>query len=195
MLAFASSVIGLAVGWGAMRLLGALNIQELPRGSEIRLDLLTVAATMVAATLIGIVLGLIPSAAVLPSTVTTMLREEGRTGTSGRRARLLRRSLVVAQVAFAFVLLAGAGVLFSSFQRVLSVDPGFKADHVLTGSVVLPRARYREDSAMTNFLNDSLQRIRALPGVQAAGTTGSIPLSGNNSNSVIFAEGYQMKPG
>ena len=195
MLAFASSAIGLAVGWAALRLLGALNIHELPRGSEIRLDLLTVGATMAAATAIGVVLGLIPSAAVLPSTVTTVLREEGRTGTSGRRARLLRHGLVVAQVAFAFVLLAGAGLLFSSFQRVLSVDPGFKPDHVLTGSVVLPRARFRENSAMINFLNDSLQRIRALPGVQAAGTTGTMPLSGNNSNSVIFAEGYQMKPG
>ena len=195
MLAFASSAIGLTVGWGALRLLAALNIQELPRGSEIRLDLVTIAATMVAAAVIGVVLGLIPSAAVLPSTVTTLLREEGRTGTSGRRARLLRRSLVVAQVAFAFVLLAGAGLLLASFQHVLSVDPGFKPDHVLTATVVLPRARFRENSAMTAFMDESLQRIRALPGVAAAGITGTMPLSGNNNNSVIFAEGYQMKPG
>jgi predicted permease len=195
MLALASSVVGLAVGWGALRLLGALNIQELPRGSEIRLDLATVAVTLAAGALIGLVLGLIPSAAVLPSTVTTVLREEGRTGTSGRGARLLRRGLVVAQVAFAFVLLAGAGLLFSSFQRVLAVDPGFKSDHVLTGSVVLPRARFRENSSMSNFLSESLLRIRALPGVEAAGTTGVIPLSGSNNNGVIFAEGYQMRPG
>jgi len=78
---------------------------------------------------------------------------------------------------------------------VLSVDPGFKADHVFTGTVVLPRSRFRENSAMVAFLNESLQRIRALPGVVAAGTTGLMPLSGNSSNSVIFAEGYQMKPG
>jgi putative ABC transport system permease protein len=195
MLALVSSALGLAVGWGALRLLGALNIQELPRGSEIRLDLAVVAATLAAGTVIGVVLGLIPSAAVRPSTVTTMLREEGRSGTSGRGARLLRRGLVVAQVAFAFVLLAGAVLLFSSFQRVLSVDPGFKADHVFTGTVVLPRSRFRENSAMVAFLNESLQRIRALPGVVAAGTTGLMPLSGNSSNSVIFAEGYQMKPG
>jgi predicted permease len=195
MLAVVSSVVGLAVGWGALRLLGALNIQELPRGSEIRLDLATVAVTLATGALIGFVLGLIPTAAVRPSTVTTMLREEGRTGTSGRGARLLRRGLVVAQVAFAFVLLAGAGLLFSSFQRVLAVDPGFTPDRVLTGSVVLPRARFRENSSMSNFLNESLQRIRALPGVEAAGTTDVMPLSGNNNNSVIFAEGYQMKPG
>ena len=195
MLALASSAVGLAVGWGALRLLGALNIQELPRGSEIRLDWATTAVTFAAGALIGLVLGLIPALAAVPSTVTTMLREEGRSGTSGRGTRLLRRGLVVAQVAFAFVLLAGAGLLFSSFQRVLAVDPGFKPDRVLTGSVVLPRARFRENSAMSNFLTESLQRIRALPGVEAAGTTGMLPLSGSGSNSIIFAEGYQMKPG
>ena len=195
MLALASSGVGLAVGWGALRLLGALNIQELPRGSEIRLDPATAAVTFAAGALIGLVLGLIPALAAVPSTVTTMLREEGRSGTSGRGTRLLRRGLVVAQVAFAFVLLAGAGLLFSSFQRVLAVDPGFKPDHVLTGSIVLPRARFRENSAMSNFLTESLQRIRALPGVEAAGTTGMLPLSGSGSNSIIFAEGYQMKPG
>ena len=195
MLALASAAVGLAVGWGALRLLGALNIQELPRGSEIRLDLATTAVTFAAGALIGLVLGLIPALAAVPSTVTTMLREEGRSGTSGRGTRLLRRGLVVAQVAFAFVLLAGAGLLFSSFQRVLAVDPGFKPDHVLTGSIVLPRARFRENSAMSNFLTESLQRIRALPGVEEAGTTGMLPLSGSGSNSIIFAEGYQMKPG
>ena len=195
MLALASSAVGLAVGWGALRLLGALNIQELPRGSEIRLDWATTAVTFAAGALIGLVLGLIPALAAVPSTVTTMLREEGRSGTSGRGTRLLRRGLVVAQVAFAFVLLAGAGLLFSSFQRVLAVDPGFRPDHVLTGSIVLPRARFRENSAMSNFLTESLQRIRALPGVEAAGTTGMLPLSGSGSNSIIFAEGYQMKPG
>jgi predicted permease len=195
MLALASSAVGLAVGWGALRVLGALNIQELPRGSEIRLDVATTAVTFAVGALIGLVLGLIPALAAVPSTVTTMLREEGRSGTSGRGTRLLRRGLVVAQVAFAFVLLAGAGLLFSSFQRVLAVDPGFKPDHVLTGSIVLPRARYQENSAMSNFLTDSLQRIRALPGVEAAGTTGMLPLSGSGSNSIIFAEGYQMKPG
>ena len=195
MLTLASSAAGLAVGWAALRLLGALNMQELPRGSEIHLDQVVIAMTLAAGGLIGLILGLVPSMAVLPSTVTTMMREEGRTGTSGRRARTLRRGLVVAQVAVAFVLLAGTGLLLASFQRVLAVDPGFSAERVLTASVVLPRARFRENSAMAAFLTESLQRIRALPGVVAAGTTGLMPLSGTNSNSVIFAEGYQMRPG
>jgi predicted permease len=195
MLALVASVAGLAIGWAALRLLGALNIQELPRGSEIRLDAVVISVTLAAGAFIGLILGLVPSIAVPPSTVTTMLREEGRTGTSGRRARILRRGLVVAQVAFAFMLLAGAGLLLASFQRVLAVDPGFNANGVLTASVVVPRARFRENSAMSGFLTESLERIRALPGVAAAGTTGLMPLGGNSNNGVIFAEGYQLRPG
>jgi predicted permease len=194
-LALLSSAAGIAVGWAALRLLGVLNIQELPRGSEIRLDAAVAGVTVAAGAAIGFVLGLIPSAAVRPSTVTTMLREEGRSGTSGRGARALRRGLVVAQVGFAFMLLVGAGLLFASFQRVLAVDPGFRPEGVLTASVVLPRARYRDNAAMKGFLDRSLERLRSLPGVEAAGTTSTVPLSGNMNNSVIFAEGYRPSPG
>ena len=131
----------------------------------------------------------------LPANLTIVLREEGRTGTSGRGARTLRRALVVAQVAFAFVLLIGAGLLFASFRQVLAIDPGFVADGVLTASVSLPRARYTDDKSLVAFTNEALRRIRALPGVSAAGATDTIPFGGNNSDSVILAEGYQMKPG
>ena len=93
-----SAGIGLLVGYAALRLLGTLNIQELPRGEEIRLDGVVVAYTLGVAAVIGFVLGLIPVANVLPANLTIVLREEGRSGTSGRGARTLRRALVVAQV-------------------------------------------------------------------------------------------------
>src|SRR5258708_21144408 len=111
-----------------MRLLGTLNVEELARGEEIRLDGVVVAYTLAVAAAIGVVLGLIPVAAILPANLTTVLREEGRSGTTGRGARTLRRALVVAQVGFAFVLLVGAGLLFASFRQVLAVDPGFHGD-------------------------------------------------------------------
>jgi len=186
---------GLAVGYGALRLLGTLNIQDLPRGEEIRLDGVVVAFTLAVAAAIGFVLGLIPVASVLPASLTTVLREEGRSGTSGRSARTLRRSLVVAQVAFAFILLVGAGLMFASFRQVLAVQPGFNPDSLLTASVTLPRARYADDKALIGFTHEALRRLRALPGVSAVGATNTIPFGGNNSDSVILAEGYQMKPG
>src|SRR5262249_48907410 len=105
LLTMVSAAFGLLVGYATLRLLGALNIQDLPRGSEIRLDGVVIAVTIGVSALIGVALGLIPVANVLPANLTLVLREEGRTGTSGRGARTLRRALVVAQVAFAFVLL------------------------------------------------------------------------------------------
>src|SRR5262245_30728453 len=122
LLTLVSAAAGLLVGVVVLRLLGTLNIQDLPRGNEIRLDGIVVAYTLALAAAIGFALGLIPVASVLPANLTSVLREEGRTGTSGRGARTLRRTLVVAQVGFAFVLLVGAGLLFASFRRVLSVD-------------------------------------------------------------------------
>jgi predicted permease len=195
LLTLASSAAGLLVGYAALQLLGTLNIQDLPRGSEIRMDGVVVAYTVGVAALIGFVLGLIPVANVLPANLTIVLREEGRSGTAGRGARTLRRALVVAQVAFAFILLVGAGLLFASFRQVLAVQPGFNPDGVLTSSIGLPRARYADDKALIAFTHESLLRLRALPGVAAAGVTNSIPFGGNNSDSVILAEGYQMKPG
>src|SRR5438552_4021166 len=190
-----SAAAGLLVGYATLRLLGTLDIQELPRGGEIRLDGVVIAYTIAIAAVIGLVLGLIPVATVLPANLTAVLREEGRTGTSGRGARTLRRALVVAQVGFAFVLLIGAGLLFASFRRVLVVDRGFNPDGVLTVSVNLPRARYGDDTTLRGFTDEALRRLRALPGVSAAGATNTIPMGGNNNDSVILAEGYQMSPG
>jgi predicted permease len=195
LLAAVSAAVGLLVGAGALRLFGALNIQDLPRGSEIRLDGVVILVTVASALAIGLLLGSIPAASVLPAGLSTMLREEGRGGTSGRGARALRRTLVVAQVAFAFVLLIGAGLLFASFRRVLAVDPGFRPGGVLTASVTLPRSRYEDDPKLVAFTTASVERMRTLPGVTGAGATNWIPMNGNNNDSVILAEGYQMKPG
>src|SRR5262249_19268360 len=115
LLTMASAAVGLVLGYSALQVLGTLNLQDLPRGQEIRLDAVVVGYTLAVSVAIGFALGLIPVSNVLPANLTTVLREEGRTGTSGRGARTLRRALVVAQVAFAFVLLIGAGLLFASF--------------------------------------------------------------------------------
>ena len=194
-LTMAAAAIGLLVGYAALRLLGTLTLRDLPRGYEIHMDGVVVAYALAIAAGIGFVLGLIPVASVLPANLTTVLREEGRSSTIGRGARSLRRALVVAQVAFAFVLLIGAGLLFASFRQILAVDPGFDPQNVLTASVNLPRARYRDDASLVAFTNEALRRLRALPGVTAAGATDTIPFGGNHSDSVILAEGYQFQPG
>ena len=92
------------------------------------------------------------------------------------------------------MLLVGAGLLFASFRQVMAVDPGFNVDGVLTASISLPQSRYPDDDKLRAFTDEALRRLRTLPGVSAAGATDTIPFGGNNSDSVIIAEGYQMGP-
>jgi predicted permease len=194
-LALVAAAAGLVIGAIALGALGAFDLQELPYGSEIRLDRVAVLYALGLSLVIGVLMGLLPVATVVPASLSMVLREEGRASTGGRGARALRRTLIVAQTAFTFVLLIGAGLLLASFRKVLAVDPGFVAERVHTGSVVLPRTRYADEEALRRFPDEALRAIRALPGVVSAGASDTIPFGGNHNDSVILAEGYQMKPG
>src|SRR6185295_468238 len=79
--------------------------------------------------------------------------------------------------------------------HVLAVDPGFRADRVLTAQVSLPGNRYKDDAALNAFINEALRRLRAVPGVITAGGTDTVPFGNFQNDSVILAEGYQMRPG
>ena len=195
LLTFFSAGIGLLLGWWGLRLLEALRMNQIPRGSEIAMDGAAVLFILALAALVGVGIGVIPVLHANRIDLTSVFRIEGRTGTAGRGARILRNALVVSQVAFALVLLAGAGLLLQSFRRVLAVKPGFSYENVLTGTVALPSVRYKDDSAIRSFTDRALERIRALPGVLGAGATDCIPFGDSNNDSVILAEGYTMKPG
>ena len=187
--------LGLLLAAAALRTLGALHLEDLPYGSRIGIDGAAALFVVLLSSAIGLVMGLVPLVRVLRANLTLVLREEGRATTGGRGARALRRSLVVAQVAFTFVLLAGAGLLLASFRRVAEVDPGFVPEGVLTGSVSLPDSRYKDDDARRAFTGEALRQVRALPGVLAVGATDTIPFGDQHNDSVILAEGYAMKPG
>ena len=90
----------------------------------------------------------------------------------------------------AFVLLVGAGLLFSSFQRVLAIDPGFDPEGVLTASVNLPPARYAGSDGLRRFADDALPALRAIPGVVDVGATSSIPFAEDFNQDVLLPEGY-----
>ncbi len=187
--------LGLVFGFLGLKALGTLGIEAMPRAAEIRLDGTAVAFTLALALAVGALMALIPVASVLRQQPTAVLHEESRGGTAGRGLRALRKGLVAAQVALALVLLAGAGLLVASFRQVLAVDPGFEPQGVLTGAVVPPESRYPEDEDVRRFADEALRQIRALPGVEAAGITNQIPFGHGFSDSVIFAEGYEMQPG
>ncbi len=195
LVAAVGGAIGIALGAWAVAAGERFGLGELPRGYEIALSWPVVAFTLALVLAVGLFLGLFPVAALRRANLSQVVREEGRSGTSSRRTTLVRRALVASQVAFALVLLVGAGLLLASFQRVLGVDPGFDPARLLTGSVSFPAARYQDEAAVHASLNRLLDRIRALPGVEGAGATSTLPISGDHNDSVIIAEGYQMAPG
>ena len=195
LLAVGGALLGLGLGYAGVRSLARLSLDATPQGTAVAMDATVVVFTFGLALALAILIGLIPILNLWHMNLSQIFREEGRTGTANRGARVVRRALVTAQVAFAFMLLIGAGLLLASFQRVLTVQPGFEPTHVLTGRVSPPASRYKEDAQLIAFWNQLLARVRALPSVQAAGTTTSIPLGGDFSDSVILAEGYTMSPG
>ncbi len=103
-------------------------------------------------------------------------------GTVGGPSNRLRRALVIAETALSLVLLAGAGLLLRSFVQILKVDPGFRPEGVLTMRISLPDAKYSQPQQVRAFYSALLDRIGALPGVEAAGAVNLIPLSGLNSS-------------
>ena len=194
LLTIAGGLAGALLGYLGLTVLTERGLNTLPRGSEIRMDGVVVAFTMGLALLVGIIVGLVPVIGIRQMNLSQAFREEGRSGTAGRGARAIRRVLVASQVAFAFMLLIGAGLLLASFQRVLAVEPGFAPDNLLTARVSLPASRYQPAETST-FIARFLSGVRAIPGVQSAGFTSDIPFGGDFSDSVILAEGYQMAPG
>ena len=195
LLTLAGAAGGLLVGYLGLTLLTNVGLDQLPRADEIRMDSVVVLFTIALALVVGVLIALVPVFNLRHTNLSQAFREESRSGTAGRGARFVRRTLVASQVAFAFMLLAGAGLLLASFQRVLAISPGFDPEPVMTARVSLPALRYADDSARYAFSTRLLERVRSLPGVQRAGLTSTLPFSGDYSDSVILAEGYKMLPG
>ena len=187
--------LGIGLGFLSLSAIEWIGFTDLPRAHEIKLDGVVLAVTLAPALLLGIVVGAGPALQLARVNLSNVLREEGRSGTAGRTSRVVRRSLVVAQVSLAFVLLIGAGLLLASFQRLLGVDPGFVAENVLTGRLSPLAARYKDGVATRGYTERVLTRLRALPGVEAAGVSSYLPFSWDGSSTVIIPEGYTPKPG
>ena len=115
----AGGLAGIAVSLGLVRALSTIGLDRLPRANEIHMDLTVIATALGASLIAGILIGLVPVAQLVKVDLSNVLREESRTGTGGRKAQLIRRTLVVAQVAFTFVLLIGSGLLLASFRNLL----------------------------------------------------------------------------
>jgi len=195
LLTAAGGLGGLLLGRWILGFLSYLDLNELPRGSEIHMDAFVVAAMLGLAVCVGLLVGTVPAAWLRRANLSTLLRDESRGGTGGHGARRVRRALVTAQCAFAFILLVCAGLLAASFRQVLAVHPGFDAEGVLTAMISLPSARYKTDAELQGFAARVLEATRRLPDVTSAGITSTIPFGGDYSDNVIFPEGHVIGRG
>lgn len=171
--------LGLGTAWLVLRAFGALAVARLPgpRPDAMGIDLMVLLFAVATSLASGLAAGLAPVTAVLRSNLVETLKEGARTATSARGHRL-RGALVVAEVALALVLLVGAGLLVRSFVRILAVEPGFDPARAVTLRLTLPRATYGSDARRVGLISELVDRIGALPGVQAAGGVSFLPLAG-----------------
>jgi len=190
LLSLAGGALGvLLASWGGD--LAAALVPRLPRLAEtgIALDGQVLAFAVVISALTGILFGLAPALHASSARLVESLAEGGRGGSGGRRAGRARNALVVSELALAALLLSGAGLLISSFVRLQRVDPGVRDGHLLTMSLSLPDSRSLDDAYLRSFFEQVIERVEALPGVEAAGVSSHRPLGGGGMSRHFAIEG------
>ncbi len=193
LLAVVGGALGLLLALWSLDALLALAADSLPRAGEVGLDWKVVGFTSLLSIATGIVFGLAPALQSSKMDVQSVLKESGAGGASARRNKV-RSLLVVVEVASAMVLLVGAGLLIKSFIRLQETETGFKAENLLTMGVALPQAKYSTPQAVPAFYRQTLERIAALPGVEAAGAINLLPIQQTGFNGGIEIEGQGPYP-
>jgi predicted permease len=192
LLALAGGAIGLAFAQWATTAVLSVVPAELPRAAEIRVDTHVLLFTMGVSLLAGILFGLAPALKTSQPRLHETLKESGR-GASGIRHRA-QSVFVALEMAMALVLLIGAGLMIRSLTALWNVDPGFRADHVVTFGLALPPSMMdAQPAAIRNYLRDLDNRLSATPGVQAVSQSwGAVPL-GDDDDQLFWIDG-QPKP-
>ena len=186
---------GLLLGAVATRGLSTLMADQLPRTLDPSLSGPMLGFTILLALATSLVFGVTPALPAMRGGIASALKDDATRTSGSRRGQRLRGALAIAEMAFALVLLVGAGLLVKSFVRVTQVDPGFVPDHILTAQLSLPAARYPNPAAAIAFWQQLLDRTRAMPGVASAGLVSGLPLSGASNSGSYRIVGRTLPPG
>ncbi|HXE34807.1 MAG TPA: ABC transporter permease [Verrucomicrobiae bacterium] len=178
LLAVIGGTFGVGLALWAMNVLLAASPANLLDLRSASIDWRVLACAAGATVSAGLIFGFLPSYISAHAGTSETLKEGGRGSSSSRRRSYARSAFVVVQMCLALVLLAGSGLLMRSFARLVGVDPGFDATHLLTFKVSLPDTKYKDDSARVAFFKDLLTRISKIPGVRAVSMNSSPPFSG-----------------
>ena len=195
LLAAAGGIVGVASAYGGVRLLLTLGGSKLPRLESVPFDarvLLFALATLIVS---GIIIGFAPALRLAATDVKTLMNESGRSGSGGRATSRWLGALTIAEIALAVALVAGAGWLVRSFERLWATDPGFVAEGRLVADVSLQGRRYNNGDLLRAASRDLLTRVRGVSGVESAGATSDLPLSGLQDNSLyVQVQGDAFDP-
>jgi putative ABC transport system permease protein len=183
LLAVIGGGLGLAAAWGGLGLLTTLLKERLPQNANVHMDLVALAFTALLSLATGILFGLSPALQAGRLNLQEGLKQGGwQAGAAG--SQRLRSVLVVGEMTFSLVLLAGAGLLVRSFVSLMNVDRGFVSDHVLTMGIFPSPVKYADPRKETNYLQEILDRVQTLPGVRAAGFVTTLPTSGSTNGGI-----------
>ena len=173
------AILGVLFGYGLLRWIQSLLPPfYFPAEATIAMDLRVLLFLMVATVLTSITFGLSPALQASRRGPVEALKESGRSSSASRRAVYTRHAFVGLQVAAAFILLAGAGVMIRSFQRVLDVDTGYNTEGIVAAYLPLPMERNPEVASLTQYIQQILDEVGAVPGVTATAVATAIPLRG-----------------
>jgi putative ABC transport system permease protein len=190
-LAVIGGVLGTVLAtWGTALLVSTLPAGlDLPRTGEIHVDLRILAFASLLTLSTAVLFGLVPSIHSARWAPHDALRGAVRGSSSGRRRSRLESTLIVWEVALALILLAGAGLLGRSFRELSRVDPGFRADQVLTMRTTLPASRYETADRIRVFTRALIERIENVPGVRAVGVADYLPMTLTGNAAFFEIEG------
>ncbi|HWF48665.1 MAG TPA: ABC transporter permease, partial [Bryobacteraceae bacterium] len=195
-LAFLGGVLGLLLAIGGIHAVVRMISVDTLAGANVNLNGAVLAFAGGVVLLSAFLFGLAPAAHATKASVHSHLKEGGRTTTGGVGPNRWRAALAVAEVSLALILLVGAGLMTKSLYRLLSVNPGIRPERVLSMEMSLRTSQYDKDPAILNFWQQVLDRVRALPGVEASALGTGVPLTGEHSRTDITIEGMALhKPG
>lgn len=194
-LSMASALVGLLLAFAAVRGLILLAPENGLVALDVRMDTTVLLFTALAGLLAGILFGIAPAWQISRLDSFEVLKEGGRSGTAGIARQRMRAGLVIGEVALALVLLVGAGLFLRSLASLQDVNPGFQAAGVVTGFVALPPAQFKDPAKQLTLYRGVLDRLAAMPGVNAAAAGIPVPFSGLGGSASFAIEGRPTSPG
>jgi predicted permease len=190
LLAVVGGAAGVLFAHMGTTVLVSIGPTSIPRLGEIEVSGAALAFTAVVSLLAAVLFSVLPAFGSSSQETMRTLRDGGRTTTLGRERHRARNALVTAQVALAFVLVLGSGLMVRSFDALRSVDPGFSADRVLTFTVRPLPTKYEDTQALARFYETLIERLNAVPGVVRAGAISVLPLAGGSANLATVIEDF-----